>query len=155
MEKIKKLFSQGIVIYFLCSGFTALIEFGLLFLLKKLLPETEHMLIVANTSAVVVSSLIHYVITSKFVFKVKKGFWSALVYIITFFMGLLIQNGVLWLTYNRIFSGINIVSDVNKNDMIITFICKCLSLAASFFITYFVRKFLNKKLKNKEKGENE
>lgn len=145
---IKKFLRAGVVKYFLCSAFTAFIEFALLFVFKHTVKEFGSRIVIFNTIAIIISSVIHYLMTSKLVFKVKWNLPSAVIYIVTFFIGLGIQDGVIWLTYNKLLAPV--ISDSN----LLTFICKSVSLASSFFVTYFIRKFLNSKLKEKE-TENE
>ena len=145
---LKKVLSTGVVKYFLCSVFTAFIEFAILFVFKHTVKEFGSRIVIFNTTAIIISSVIHYLITSKLVFKVKWNLSSAIIYIVTFFIGLGIQDGVIWLTYNKLL--VSVIPDSN----LLTFICKSISLASSFFVTYFIRKFLNLKLKEKE-TENE
>lgn len=147
MEKIKELLKKNIVKYFFCSAISAVLEFVLLLVLKKAFGSYEYGLIAANTISVTVSAILHFIMTSKLVFEVRVSFVSAIIYVVTFLAGLLIQNSVLWVCYNQIFNRIF------TNDFILTVSSKCVSLAASFFITYFLRKFLNKKLKEKEQNE--
>ena len=151
MNKIKELVLQNkkIIIYFCCSVFAALLEAGLLLVFKNLIPAFAGKNIVfANTSAILVSSILHFILTSKLVFRVKMNLPSAVVYIVTFFIGLGIQNGVIWLTYEKL------LPHLIHNDTILTLFCKALSLAASFFITYFIRSKLNAWLKSKEEKTN-
>ncbi len=141
---IKK--NKKIIIYFCFSGASALIESGLLLLLKNSIPYLHDHIVYANTIAVFISSVFHFIMTSSLVFKVKMNFSSILVYLATFFMGLGIQNLVIWLTYEKL------LSHLIHNDTLLTLACKICSLASSFFITYFVRSWLNKKLKAKEES---
>lgn len=130
-----------IIKYFACSCFCFGIEFLVLILAKQVIDK----IVIANTISIIVSSVVHYFITSKFVFGVNKNIYSLLVYVITFFVGLGIQNGVIYITYEKLFV------DFIDNNSILTFVCKVTSLAASFFITFILRKILNKKIS--EKGE--
>ena len=77
-------------------------------------------------------------------FKVKKNIYSIVIYVLTFFIGVSIQNFVIWVTYTKLF--VTLI----ENDMILTLLSKVLSLGASFIITYMLRKFLNARLKKKE-----
>lgn len=147
MEFIKNLLKKNIVKYFLCSAFTALLEFALLFLLKGLFSSLDTGIVIANTIAVTVSALVHFILTSRIVFQVKLNYQSAAVYALTFVIGLLVQNGVLWLCYEHLFA--RFIS----NEQILTLLSKGASLAASFFITFLLRSVLNKKIKEKENNE--
>lgn len=147
MDKLKELIvkNKKILIYLCCSVCAALLEAGLLLVFKNLVPAfAEKNIVYANTTAILVSSILHFILTSKLVFRVRMNLSSAVVYIVTFFIGLGIQNGVIWLTYEKL------LPHLIHNDTILTLICKALSLGASFFITYFIRSFLNARLKEKE-----
>lgn len=146
MEFIKNLFNKNkkIIFYFSCSVLSAVSEAGLLLIFKNVVPSFDKNIVYANTAATIISSVLHYILTSKFVFKVKMNWMSAVVYLITFFIGLGVQNGVIWCTYNKL------LPQLISNDNILTLASKVISLAASFFITYFIRKKLNSMLKKYE-----
>ena len=129
-----------IIKYFLCSVSSSIIDFAFLYVLKGVFDE----IVVANTISIIVSSIFHYIVTSNYVFKVKKNIYSIVIYVVTFFIGLSIQNFVIWVTYTKLF--VTLI----ENDMILTLLSKVLSLGASFIITYMLRKFLNARLKKKE-----
>lgn len=129
-----------IIKYFLCSVSSSIIDFAILYVLKGVFDE----IVVANTISIIVSSIFHYIVTSNYVFKVKKNIYSIVIYVVTFFIGLSIQNFVIWVTYTKLF--VTLI----ENDMILTLLSKVLSLGASFIITYMLRKFLNARLKKKE-----
>lgn len=140
--KLKELYKKYnmIIKYFLCSVSSSIIDFAILYVLKGVFDE----IVVANTISIIVSSIFHYIVTSNYVFKVKKNIYSIVIYVVTFFIGLSIQNFVIWVTYTKLF--VTLI----ENDMILTLSSKVLSLGASFIITYMLRKFLNARLKKKE-----
>lgn len=140
--KLKELYKKYnmIIKYFLCSVSSSIIDFAFLYVLKGVFDE----IVVANTISIIVSSIFHYIVTSNYVFKVKKNIYSIVIYVVTFFIGLSIQNFVIWVTYTKLF--VTLI----ENDMILTLLSKVLSLGASFIITYMLRKFLNARLKKKE-----
>lgn len=140
--KLKELYTKYnmIIKYFLCSVSSSIIDFAILYVLKGVFDE----IVVANTISIIVSSIFHYIVTSNYVFKVKKNIYSIIIYVVTFFIGLSIQNFVIWVTYTKLF--VTLI----ENDMILTLLSKVLSLGASFIITYMLRKFLNARLKKKE-----
>lgn len=140
--KLKELYKKYnmIIKYFLCSVSSSIIDFAILYVLKGVFDE----IVVANTISIIVSSIFHYIVTSNYVFKVKKNIYSIVIYVVTFFIGLSIQNFVIWVTYTKLF--VTLI----ENDMILTLLSKVLSLGASFIITYMLRKFLNARLKKKE-----
>lgn len=140
--KLKELYKKYnmIIKYFLCSVSSSIIDFAILYVLKGVFDE----IVVANTISIIVSSIFHYIVTSNYVFKVKKNIYSIVIYVLTFFIGVSIQNFVIWVTYTKLF--VTLI----ENDMILTLLSKVLSLGASFIITYMLRKFLNARLKKKE-----
>lgn len=140
--KLKELYKKYnmIIKYFLCSVSSSIIDFAILYVLKGVFDE----IVVANTISIIVSSIFHYIVTSNYVFKVKKNIYSIVIYVVTFFIGLSIQNFVIWVTYTKLF--VTLI----ENDMILTLLSKVLSLGTSFIITYMLRKFLNARLKKKE-----
>lgn len=140
--KLKELYKKFnmIIKYFLCSVSSSIIDFAFLYVLKGVFDK----IVVANTISIIVSSIFHYIVTSNYVFKVKKNIYSIVIYVVTFFIGLSIQNFVIWVTYTKLF--VTLI----ENDMILTLLSKVLSLGASFIITYMLRKFLNARLKKKE-----
>lgn len=146
MQVIKNLLikNKKIIFYFSCSVLSAVLEAGLLLIFKNIVPSFDKNIVYANTAATVLSSVLHYVLTSKFVFKVKMNWMSAVVYLVTFFIGLGVQNVVIWCTYNKL------LVQLIDNDNLLTLASKVISLAASFFITYFIRKKLNSMLNKYE-----
>lgn len=140
--KLKELYTKYnmIIKYFLCSVSSSIIDFAILYVLKGVFDE----IVVANTISIIVSSIFHYIVTSNYVFKVKKNIYSIIIYVVTFFIGLSIQNFVIWVTYTKLF--VTLI----ENDMILTLLSKALSLGSSFIITYMLRKVLNARLKNNE-----
>lgn len=138
--------NKAILLYFLCSATTALLETGLLYIFNTAVPPLKDHIVAANTIAVVVSSCIHYLLTSKWVFKVKVNFVSGIAYLATFFIGLGIQNVVIWFAYERL------LPPLIEQESLLTLCSKVLSLAASFFITYFLRKRINAWINKQERA---
>ena len=136
--------NKAILIYFLCSAGAALLETGLLYLFKNTIPALKSNIVLANTMAVIVSGCAHYVLTSKFVFQVKMNLASMTAYLITFFIGLGIQNAVIWVAYEKL------LPSLIANDNLLTLCSKGLSLIASFFITYILRKYINAQINKRE-----
>lgn len=137
--------NKSILLYFLCSAFTALLETGLLYFFNIAFPPLKNQIILANTVAVFISASIHFVLTSKLVFKVRMSLKSAGAYLVTFFIGLGIQNGVIWLAYEKL------LPPLIPNESLLTLCSKAISLAASFFITYFLRKWVNEQINKRER----
>lgn len=125
-----------------------LLEMGILFLFNTTLPLLRNHIVIANTLAVVIGSCVHYILTSKFVFKVRLNIASVIAYLITFFIGLGIQDTVIWIAYNKL------LPPLMKDESLLTLCSKFVSLAASFFITYFLRKYMNASLAKQERIQN-
>ena len=146
-ELIQK--NKSILLYFLCSAFSALLETGLLYFFNIAFPPLKNQIVLANTIAVFISASIHFVLTSKLVFHIKTSVASVSAYLLTFFIGLGIQSGVIWLAYEKL------LPQLVANTSLRTLCSKALSLAASFFITYFLRKYINAQIKKREGSTNE
>jgi len=137
--------NKSILLYFVCSATTALLEMGLLYFFNTAIPPLRNQIVLANTIAVVISSCIHYVLTSKLVFKVKMNIASVAAYLVTFFIGLCIQNTVIWFAYEKL------LPPLIESESLLTLCSKVISLAASFFITYFLRKHINARITKRER----
>ena len=145
-ELIQK--NKSILLYFLCSAFSALLETGLLYFFNIAFPPLKNQIVLANTIAVFISASIHFVLTSKLVFHIKTSMASVTAYLITFFIGLGIQSGVIWLAYEKL------LPQLIASASLRTLCSKALSLAASFFITYFLRKYVNAQIIKREGSTN-
>ena len=137
--------NRSILLYFVCSATTALLETGLLYLFKGTIPLLQNHIVLANTIAVVISACVHYVLTSKLVFQVKMNIASVTAYLATFFIGLGIQSAVIWVAYEKL------LPSLIANESLLTLCSKGISLAASFFITYFLRKYINAQINKRER----
>lgn len=153
MNRIKELIvkNKKMLVYLLCSGSAAAIEVVAVLILRRVIKVDIPLgftvlpaLLAANTAATVLSSTYHYFVTSRLVFKVKNSLSSVAVYIITFFVGLGIQNAVLWAAYNYVFAG------MIGNEDLRTLVGKGCSLICSFFIVYFLRNALNARIKKRQ-----
>ena len=145
-ELIQK--NKSILLYFLCSAFSAVLETGLLYFFNIAFPPLKNQIVLANTIAVFISASIHFVLTSKLVFHIKTSVASVSAYLVTFFIGLGIQSGVIWLTYEKL------LPQLVASTSLRTLCSKALSLAASFFITYFLRKYISAQINKREGSTN-
>lgn len=137
--------NKSILLYFICSATTAMLETGLLYIFNTAIPPLKNHIVIANTIAIFISSGIHYILTSKLVFKVKMNIVSAAAYLVTFFIGLGIQNVVIWFAYEKL------LPPLIEQESLLTVGSKILSLAASFFVTYFLRKYINTLINKRER----
>lgn len=124
---------HNILIYLLCSVFTALIEMGIGWNLLRILPD----IVITNTIAIIISSIIHYFITLKFVFGQKNSMGNSIIYVGTFILGIFLQDFIIVVFYNYILA--------NFGDFVRYVISKLFSLAIPFVVIYMLRSFLYKK----------
>ena len=145
MEKIRSLIEKytQVIKYFIISCGTAVIELCIGPLLINLLHLSE---VVSNTAGILIGSAIHYVCVTKKVFDRSVDIRTVVIYISTFLLGMLIQNGVVWAVC-RLLVGV-----VGKS--IGYTVSKVTSLAVSFFVLYGVRKFLYAKVTPRDNKDN-
>lgn len=145
MEKIRSLIEKysQVIKYFIISCGTAVIELCIGLLLINLLHLSE---VVSNTAGILIGSVIHYVCVTKKVFDRSVDIRTVVIYISTFLLGMLIQNGVVWVVC-RLLDGV-----VGKS--IGYTVSKVASLAVSFFVLYGVRKFLYAKVTPRDNKDN-
>lgn len=96
-------------------------------------------LITSNTFGVMLGFIIHYSLSSKKVFNTEYGAMGFIIYLGTFVLGLIIANFLIYISYEYIFKGLNL--DANL------ILSKGVSVVLPFFLLYYSRKFLYKKLK--------
>ena len=145
MEKIRSLIEKysQVIKYFIISCGTAVIELCIGLLLINLLHLSE---VVSNTAGILIGSAIHYVCVTKKVFDRSVDIRTVVIYISTFLLGMLIQNGVVWAVC-RLLVGV-----VGKS--IGYTVSKVASLAVSFFVLCGVRKFLYAKVTPRNNKDN-
>ncbi|MDE6888452.1 MAG: GtrA family protein [Eubacterium sp.] len=127
--------SQKILKYLACSVFTAVLETMVGWLLVHMISCS---IVAANTIAVLIGALVHYFITLLMVFEKKNNAKSFLVYIISFVLGLMLQNGIIWLFYEKILFA--------ADDFWKYAFSKGMSLIVPFFLLYVIRKRLNERI---------
>ncbi len=130
IEKYRKALS-----YIVVSMSTAVLETIVGLLLINIFDVNE---VVANTVGVCVGTLLHYILITGKVFDKKVGYKTIFIYVLTFFIGLAIQDAVVGLVSALLKN----VLDVNLSYII----SKFCSLAVSFVLMYNVRKFLYSKV---------
>lgn len=125
-----------IIKYALCSVATALLETVIGWLLLHTLP---YGIVVANTSAIIIGAIAHYFLTMLLVFEKKNNAKSFAVYVVTFLLGLVLQNTIIWLFYEQLL--------INQAEIVRYIISKGMSLVIPFFLLYYIRSYLNQKIK--------
>lgn len=97
--KIKSLHKFLIVKYIIVSLFTAALEAVIGFLLMN---DKGFHIIGANTFSILIGSTIHYLVISKKVFNKEYSLYTIIVYLGTFILGIVLQNIVIFYSYNQI-----------------------------------------------------
>lgn len=130
---------KSLLIYFCASASAACLDLLLVYVLKSVITTS---IVWINTISVTSTAVFHYIFTSKKAFHASIGIYSAVIYLITFILGLILQDWVIWTCF-----------EIVKLPL---WASKGISLMASFFILYFLRKFLyamaSKSGNGKEKG---
>lgn len=117
LKSLKKL-----LYYFSFSCISAVLDF---FLATLLYNQFSIHYIIANTFGIIFGFVIHFILSSKKVFKVKIDIKSFATYLLTFLIGLVLANLVLLISIETLKLNFNI--------------SKFLSMALPFFVTYFLR----------------
>lgn len=89
--------------------------------------------LIANTLGVVTGFIIEYCLASKRVYN-SKNMRTLIIYIFTFFMGLAMANGIVYVCREFLFH--------NSDSFISFLISKGFSVVIPFFFMYFLRKWL-------------
>lgn len=129
---------RKIITYLMCSVASALVESGIGWILLHTIPVD---IVITNIMAIGAGAVIHYFLTTLFVFKVKNSGASILVYVVTFGLGVLLQSLVISFFYWLL---------ADMNEVFRYIFSKGLSLAIPFVAIYFARSKLNEMLKRKE-----
>ena len=116
-ENIKKL-----MFYFAFSCISAVLDFTIT---TALFSVFFIHYIIANTIGIIAGFILHFIMSSKAVFKVRLNMKSFAAYLITFLIGLILANTVLFISF-----------EIFKLNFSIS---KFLSMGLPFFITYFLR----------------
>lgn len=125
-----------IIKYAMCSVVTALLETVVGWLMLHLL---SYGIVAANTIAIIIGALAHYFLTMLLVFEKKNNAKSFVVYVTTFLFGLVLQNAIIWLFYENLFT--------NEAEIVRYVFSKGMSLFVPFFLLYYIRSYLNQKIK--------
>jgi putative flippase GtrA len=116
---------KALATYFLASATVAVADIALVHVLQAVIPAS---IVLTNSISVIVTSVVHYIWTSKKAFESAIDIRSAAIYLTTFIIGLSIQDAVVWVCFETMSLSL--------------FVSKLASLAVSFFILYGLRKFL-------------
>ncbi|MCL2106501.1 MAG: GtrA family protein [Oscillospiraceae bacterium] len=118
---------RAFCVYFIISCFVTLLDMAVSRLGELLLP-----LVAANTAGVVTGFATQYFLTSRKVYN-NKNLATFAKFLLTFLFGLLLANGIVYACREWIFHG---------SDSAFAFLAsKGASIAAPFFLLYFIRKY--------------
>lgn len=136
IESVRRITNLNILKYLMCSIFTMLLE-TIIGLIIIIIVDLDVVFI--NSISIMLGATVHYLLISKKVFHNKIEIYTVIKYILSFIMGLFLQNLVLSVFYGHIL--------VMYNDNIRFIVSKVMSVGISFVVTYFIRKnlFMNKK----------
>lgn len=98
-------------------------------------------IIYANTAGIFVGAVVHHLLTLALVFDLRPNVHSMLAYIVTFAIGLFLQNAIIWLCYKVLFDGAALFWQY--------LISKGLSLIIPFALIYYLRTIINRAIKKK------
>ena len=133
MEIMKLMLKGKIAIanYFFYSVIVTVVDTGIVWALVRFSPVH---LVAANTAGVVTGFLLHYLLSSKSVFNTEYGVAGFIVYLATFFFGLVLANWLIYMSYHYAFHTFAL-------DLRIL-MSKGVSVAVPFFAMYYIRKYL-------------
>lgn len=125
--------------YFLYSVIAAIIDTVIVWALTR--QNLTH-LVAANTIGVSIGFVLHYLLSSRSVFKTRYSITGFIIYLGTFFIGLLAANWLICVFYQYIF--VDYMMDLR------ILLSKGVSIVVPFFLMYFLRKYLFLILNRKE-----
>lgn len=113
---------KKLMYYFIFSCISAVLDFIISASLFNLFYVNY---IIANTIGIIAGFIFHFIVSSKTVFRTKMDFTSFAIYLGTFFIGLVLADGAMVISFSTLKLGF--------------YISKFVSMAVPFFITYFLR----------------
>jgi putative flippase GtrA len=126
--------------YLFYSVVVALIDTSIVWVLVKFSVTS---LIAANTIGVVSGFIIHYFLSSKAVFNTRYGVGGFAIYLVTFILGLILANALIFMCYEYMFSPYQM-------DLRIL-LSKAVSIVVPFFALYYLRLYMFARLNKKRK----
>jgi putative flippase GtrA len=130
-NKIKIFIEKPIVYYMFNSVIVTIIDTFIVWLLYRIVHID---IVTSNTIGVITGFIIHYILSAKAVFKVKHNLLSFLVYLGTFFIGLVFADWLIYIGENRLF--------LSFHEDISFLLSKGISVVLPFFLLYFIRKII-------------
>ena len=136
MDRIKSFVRhhKSLMIYGLCSIVSMLLDAVIGYLLNTHLGVY---VVVANTIGILISSIIHYLLISRFAFNAKYNVHTGAIYIGTFLLGIVLQNLLIYVFYEYI--------TLSLTQFYRFMISKGISIIIPFFALFYLRKWLYEK----------
>ncbi|TAH65378.1 MAG: hypothetical protein EWM47_11275 [Anaerolineaceae bacterium] len=128
---IKRFMSIPLIYYLFNSILVTIIDILIVWILYRILHID---LLISNTSGVITGFIIHYILSVKAVFRVKYDLISFLIYLGTFFIGLVFADWLIYIGENRLF--------LNLNANISFLLSKGISVVLPFFLLYLIRRLI-------------
>ncbi|SHJ43733.1 GtrA-like protein [Clostridium cavendishii DSM 21758] len=119
---------NGLIVYFLLSCGSSVIDIIIGYVLFNILNVNY---LVACNIGIIAGLIFHYITSIKAVFKKENNIKNFSIYIITFFIGLILANITMWISFDKYNLGF--------------LISKIFSMGIPFFVMYYLRKILYKK----------
>lgn len=120
---------NSILKYLFYSIIVTVVDFFVMWVLTN---SFNMSLVYANTIAVIIGFILHYILASKSVFNTEYGIKGFTVYILTFILGLSCADFIIYVSYNYVFC-------LMENSIRLLF-SKGASIILPFFVMYFIRK---------------
>lgn len=117
--------------YFVYSVIVAIVDTLIVWSMTRL---NLFSLVTANTIGVSTGFVLHYLLSSKSVFRTQYSLSGFVIYLGTFYIGLIAANWLIYVSYEYIF-----VDNVIDLRILLS---KGVSIAIPFFLMYFLRRYL-------------
>ena len=128
-EELKKLIVYGII--------TLLITIVDMVVARMTFQGTKH-LIFSNTLGIITGSVLQYILTLRYAFRITHSPKILLVHVATYVVGLAIANGVITISYQSL---LEVLSEKTA-----FFGAKGISIVSTFFMTYAFRRYFFQRL---------
>lgn len=121
---------QNLIHYLLNSVIVTVLDLVVVWIMFNVLDID---IIISNTTGIIIGFLLHYMLSTKVVFKTDYGLSGFVIYLITFFIGVVMADSIIYYVYHL----------SHSLDKTLSFlISKGLSIVLPFFVMYFLRLYL-------------
>lgn len=137
-ELLKRLKTNNDMRQILTYLFFSLVVSGLeMFLGWLILMQIPERILIANTIALAIGAIMHYLLTTLYSFRAKVTVANAGVYAVSFLFALLLQNSIIFALYHHLLDGLS--------EAVQYTLSKVLSMLAALVITYLIRAWAHRK----------